>query len=207
MECHEVIREGVYPISKCPGGFCRQSPGSTRRVTRGTTTAPREWMLIDTLTSTGLRAAEASNLRVGDVQAGYGESSVYVRHGKGDKCRVVQVPDSLRIHLKSYVAWKSTIGEATGPDDCLFVGQRGQLSAWAVGQIVKQHLRRLGIYQKGKAAHSLRHSYAVEVYRQKRDLRCVQKQLGHQSIQTTQIYADCLPEDIADQIKGLWGTN
>lgn len=179
---------------------------ATVALSRGTSTAIREWALIDLLTSTGLRAAEASDVRCGDIRAGYTESAVYIRNGKGGKSRTVQIPDSLRTHLKSYLQWKRECGEATGEDDCLFVGQRGAWSPWAVGQVVKQHLRRLGIYQKGKAAHSLRHSYAVEVYRQQRDLRCVQKQLGHQSIQTTQIYADCLPEDIQQQIHGLWGT-
>jgi integrase/recombinase XerD len=69
---------------------------------------------------------------------------------------------------------------------------------------VKKYLRQLGLYQSGKIAHSLRHSYAVELYRQWRDLRAVQKQLGHASVQTTQKYADVLTEDIQDYLKGLW---
>jgi site-specific recombinase XerD len=56
----------------------------------------------------------------------------------------------------------------------------------------------------GKSAHALRHSYAVQLYRAQKDIRAVQKQLRHSSIQTTQKYADCLPEDIAEQIHGLW---
>ena len=175
-------------------------------LTRGTTTAVREWALIDVLTSSGLRAAEAADLRVGDIRTANGESAIVVRHGKGDRSRVVQVPDSLRTHLKSYLQWKRECGEATGPDDYLFVGQRGQWSAWAVGAVVKRHLLRLGIYLKGKSAHSLRHSYAVEVYRQQRDLRAVQKQLGHASVQTTMIYADVTDADVQQQIRGLWGT-
>jgi len=63
----------------------------------------------------------------------------------------------------------------------------------------------LGLYESGKAAHAFRHSYAVELYRRERDLRCVQKQLGHSSIETTQIYADVLQEDVERQIKNLWG--
>ncbi len=51
----------------------------------------------------------------------------------------------------------------------------------------------------------MRHSYAVEFYRQERDLRALQKQLGHSSIETTQIYADVTAQDIQKQIRGLWG--
>jgi len=37
-----------------------------------------------------------------------------------------------------------------------------------------------------------------------KDLRAVQKQLRHLSIQSTQVYADVSKEDIQEQIKGLW---
>jgi integrase/recombinase XerD len=175
---------------------------------KGLSTAVREWMLIDLLTSTGLRESEAADLRCGDIRAGYGQSAIYVRHGKGNKCGTVQIPDSLRHHLKSYLKWKHERDEPTGPEDYVFVGQRkGPWSGWAVGQVVKQHLRRLNIYEPGKSAHSLRHSYAVELYRQQKDIRAVQKQLRHASIQTTQKYADVLDEDIQKQIHGLWGNN
>jgi integrase/recombinase XerD len=167
-------------------------------------TAVRDWMLIDLLTSTGMREAEAADMRCGDIRAGYGQSACCVRHGKGDKSREIQIPSSLRAHLKTFLVWKKSQGEATGPDDHLFTGQRGPWTPWAVGQIVKQRLRRLGLYEPGKSAHSLRHSYATELYKQKRDLRAVQKQLGHASVQTTQRYADVLVEDIQEQIKGLW---
>jgi len=56
-------------------------------------TAPKEWMLIDLLTSTGLRESEAADLRCGDIKAGYEESAVFVRHGKGDKSGTVQIPE------------------------------------------------------------------------------------------------------------------
>ena len=127
-----------------------------------------------------------------------------MREGKGSKSRTIQIPDSLKAHLKSFLAWKRERGEPTGQDDHLFVGQRGPWTPWAVGQIVKTHLRPLGLYELGKSAHALRHSYAVELYRRRRDLRAVQKQLGHRSVQTTQRYADVLAEDIQEQIKGLW---
>jgi integrase/recombinase XerD len=171
---------------------------------KGNVTAVRDWMLIDLLTSTGMREAEAADMRCGDILAGYGQSACYVRNGKDDKSRTIQIPDSLRIHLKSFLVWKQEYGEPVGTDDYLFIGQRGPWTPWAVGEIVKKYLRQLGLYQNGKSAHSLRHSYAVQLYCQKRDLRAVQKQLGHSSIQTTQKYADVLTEDIQEQIKGLW---
>ena len=94
--------------------------------------------------------------------------------------------------------------EPTEKDDHLFIGQRGPWSSQAIQQIVKKYFKRLEIYESGKSVHSLRHSYAVQLYAKEKDLRAVQKQLRHVSIQSTLIYADVSKEEIQEQIKGLW---
>lgn len=165
----------------------------------------RNWMLIDLLTSSGLREAEAADVRVGDLKIGYDEAAIYVRNGKGDRSRIVQVPASLKTHVKSFMRWKTERGEPVGNDDHLFFGQRGPWTAAAVSQAVRRLLEQCQVYERGKCVHALRHSYAVALYRKERDLRAVQKQLGHASIQTTQIYADVLDEDIRAQLTNLWG--
>jgi site-specific recombinase XerD len=162
-------------------------------------------MAVDLVTSSGLRVSEAANIRCGDLRASYGESALFVRDGKGSKSRTVQIPDALKRHLKQFAVWKASRGEPTGPDDFLFIGQRGPWTAQAIQFLVKKYLKALGLYENEKSVHALRHSYAVEFYRQERDLRALQKQLGHASIETTQIYADVTAQDIQKQIKGLWG--
>lgn len=171
---------------------------------RGKVTAIREWMVIDLLTSTGLRVSEAANLRCGDIKVGYAESKIFVREGKGRQSGHVIVADALKRHLKAFVGWKKEAGEPTGDDDFLFVGQRGRWTSQAIQQIVKKYLKALNIYEQGKSVHALRHAYAVELYSKQRDLRVVQKQLRHASIQSTLVYADVTDEAISDQIKGLW---
>jgi site-specific recombinase XerD len=171
---------------------------------KGLITGIREWMVIYLVTSTGLRVSEAANLRCGDLKIGYTENKIFVRDGKGHIAGHVVVNDSVKKHLKAYLAGKAKNGEATGEDDHLFIGQRGAWTAQAIQQIVKKYLKKLGIYEKGKSVHALRHSYAVELYSKGRDLRAVQKQLRHVSIQSTLVYADVTDETIGDQIKGLW---
>lgn len=174
-------------------------------IERGQLTAVREWMAVDLITSSGIRVSEAANIRCGDLKAGYGESALFIRDGKGAKSRTVQIPDSLKRHLKQFIVWKASRGEPTGPDDFLFMGQRGPWTAQAIQFLVKKYLKVLGIYENEKSVHALRHSYAVEFYRQEKDLRGLQKQLGHASIETTQVYADVSTADIQKQIRGLWG--
>ena len=167
-------------------------------------TGIREWMAIDLLTCTGLRVSEAADLRCGDLKLGYAESKIFVRDGKGGISGHVVVPESLKKHLKSFLVWKEKVGESTGEDDHLFVGQRGAWTNQTIQQIVKKYLKQLGLYENGKSVHALRHSYGVELYSREKDLRAVQKQLRHRSIQSTLIYADVTEEDIQNQLKGLW---
>ncbi|MCD4723070.1 MAG: tyrosine-type recombinase/integrase [Desulfobacula sp.] len=54
-----------------------------------------------------------------------------------------------------------------------------------------------------RTRHS-RHSYSVELYAKENNLRAVQKQLEHSSIQNTQIYADVTKESIQEQIQNFW---
>lgn len=55
----------------------------------GAVTAVRSWALLDTLLSSGLRASEIASLRVADYLLGYGQASLVVRQGKGNKQREV----------------------------------------------------------------------------------------------------------------------
>ena len=170
----------------------------------GKMTHIREWMAIDLLASSGLRVSEAANLRCEDLKLGYGESKIFVRDGKGLISGHVVIPDSLKKHLKSYLKWKQDRGESISKDDYLFIGQRGPVTAQALQQIVKKYLKQLDLYESGKSAHALRHSYTMDLYARKKDLRTVQKQLRHVSIQSTLIYADVTDEEIASQVKNLY---
>jgi site-specific recombinase XerD len=169
---------------------------------KGRVTAVRVWMLIDLLTNTGLREGEAAALRCGDLKLAYGEAAIYVANGKGGRSRTVQIPKHLKTHLGQYLRWKESRGESVEDDAPLFVGQRGALTKAGVADAVKVLLKQCRLYSKGKKVHALRHSYAIALYRKERDLRAVQKQLGHASITTTQIYADVLDEDIREQLDG-----
>jgi integrase/recombinase XerD len=171
----------------------------------GQVTGIRNWLVVDLLTSTGLRVSEAASLKIGNLRIGYGQSEIFVENGKGNISGTVIIPDSLKRHLKSFTAWKEKQGEGITPNDYLLIGQRGPMTAAAIQQIVKGYLRKLNLYERGKSVHALRHSYAVALYQREKDLRTVQKQLRHVSIQSTLIYADVSKTEIAEQVKGLWG--
>ena len=74
-------------------------------------TGIREWMVIDLLTSSGLRVSEAANVRCVDLKIGYAQSEVFVREGKDSISGHVEIPDSLKKHLKRFLKWKEDQGE------------------------------------------------------------------------------------------------
>ncbi len=172
--------------------------------TQNRITGIREWMVIDILTSTGIRVGEAANIRCGDIKTNDYEYEIFIRCGKGSRSRHVQIPFSLKQHLLKYLAWKREQEELSHYDDHLFYGQRGPWTTQAIQQIVKKYLKILNFYEKGKSVHSLRHSYAVQLYRIERDILCVKKQLGHTSVNSTQIYTQATKDDIQKQIEKFW---
>ena len=95
---------------------------------KGTVGAVWAWALLDTLLSSGLRASEAAALRLGDCLLGYGQSSLLVRHGKGDKAREVFIPQELKTYLKAFLMWKRERGEDVSENAPVFTGQRGPLT-------------------------------------------------------------------------------
>jgi site-specific recombinase XerD len=168
---------------------------ATQAMATGAVTTVRAWALLDTLLSSGLRAAEAAALRIGDCLLGYGQSSLVVRHGKGDKAREVFIAEELKRHLKTFLTWKRDRGEDVADAAPLFIGQRGPLTRNGVWRLVKGLMAAVGLDPR-YATHSCRHTYATHLYRVSgHDLEVVQEQLGHANVKTTTIYARITKED------------
>ena len=111
----------------------------------------------------------------------------------------------LQKHLADYLEWKSRQGESTASGDPLI---KSPVNGGAVAKRTLQRgWRRLagmaGI--NGHCFHHLRHTYASHLYRASNyNLRLVQKQLGHASIRTTQVYADVFPDDLKTALAKLY---
>lgn len=183
---------------------CRGAAKEAER--KGNKVAVRDWALLHVALDAGLRASELCDLKVGDLLLDQGQSSIIVRKGKGDKKRGVAIGKELRIHLKDFLAWKREQGQAVSSDSLLFVSPRGEedrMSRQAVYQVFKRWAKRADIPQR-YSIHSCRHTYASMLYKASDyNLRLVQAQLGHSSIQTTQVYADVLNADTERAVNSL----
>ncbi len=182
--------------------FCRAR--AEEAVVDGREHPIRDWAILHVALDAGLRVSEICALEIRDVILDAHHASLIVRCGKGEKKRGVRVGSSLRDHLAAFIAWKERVGESTGGRAPLFVSsRRGPLTRTAIYRIFRNQAEAVGI-PKRFSIHSCRHTYASMLYRASNfNLRLVQKQLGHRSIQTTQIYADVLSEDAAVAVESL----
>ncbi len=171
---------------------------------RGKKGPVRDWAILHVALDAGLRASEIADLKVGDVLLDPGQGGIIVRRGKGGKIRSVHIGEPLRKHLGEYLEWKKLVGEPTGPEDYLFLSPRGgPLTRQALWLMFKRYARQAGLPERF-TIHSCRHTYASLLYRASRyNLRLVQKQLGHASVRTTQVYADVLSYDALEAVNGL----
>lgn len=182
--------------------YCRRRAESPRG--DGREHPVRDWAILHLALDAGLRVSEICALTLRDLVLDRGHASVIVRHGKGDKKRGVRIGTALREHLEAFLEWKSGAGESVSSTAPLFVsGRGGPLTRTAVYRIFRNCADAVGIPARF-SIHSCRHTYASMLYRASGyNLRLVQKQLGHRSIQTTQIYADILSEDALVAVENL----
>ena len=166
----------------------------------------RDYLIIDLALSTGLRVMEIAQLDCGDVFIRDGISSLLVRNGKCGKRRLVRFGESLKDHLNEYILWKQNVGEPMGPSDPLFLSSNTgcHLTTRAIQKAFKRTAVKAGL-SSHYSIHCFRHTYACQLYKASNyNLRLVQKQLGHSSIHTTEVYADVMEPDIQDALRRLY---
>ena len=140
----------------------------------------RNGAIIQTLYC-GLRVGEVVGLEKNDIDRT--NMHISIRHGKGDKARVVRMSKKLSELLDRYLRGRT--------DDLpyLFVTYNGQrkLGIRAIQRMMKSTAIRAGI-AKPVSCHKLRHSFATHLLESGVDIRYIQALLGHSDLSTTQIY-------------------
>lgn len=131
----------------------------------------------------GLRVSEVVNLKISDIDSK--RMLILIRDSKGSKDRYVAMSETLLEILRDYYTEYS-------PDELLFEGQHGAYSVTSCQKVFKRHI------SNDLSFHSLRHSHATKLVEKGVNMRIIQKQLGHRSVSTSEIYTHvsnlCLQE-------------
>ncbi len=165
---------------------------------KGNQTAVRNQLIIELAMGTGLRVSEMVNLKITDVHLGKGQNSLIVRKGKGGKDRVVAFSSALKNLILDYLDYR------VSQSPYLFHSERGErMTRFGISRVFKNLAKMAGIAEH-HSIHSLRHTYATNLYKASDyNLRLVQKQLGHSSITTTSVYSDVISKDLEDALEKL----
>ena len=132
---------------------------------------------------TGIRLAELIGLNDEDVDF---DSMQLKVTGKRDKQRIVPFGAEMAEALQQYMALRDT--EVERQDPGLFLSNKGRrVSREMVRNLVKQSLSEVTTLKK-RSPHVLRHSFATAMLNNGAGLESVKKLLGHESLETTEIY-------------------
>lgn len=144
----------------------------------------RDYAMILFLYATGLRISECLSLRREDIDGRW----LHVRHGKGDKERLVPVAQEALDVLYAY------LDAVPFERETIWLNYTGKpLSRISAYKIIHKHL--------GVSPHVIRHSYATALILGGADLRVVQELLGHASLLTTQIYTHIQKQNLKETVQ------
>jgi tyrosine recombinase XerC len=147
---------------------------------------PRDRAVLELLYNTGIRLAEISSLKLGDIDFANGEIRVL---GKGNKERIVPLGINASKTLREYLDSRDIPdGSQKGEDDFLFLNKYGErLSRRGIARVVKKYGSKVS-EDKKISPHTLRHSFATHLLDEGADISAVKEMLGHEKLSTTQIY-------------------
>lgn len=174
-----------------------------------TKTGVRDRFILIFLFSTGSRLRELLDVRLRDITLS-GEYPYVYLHGKGNKKRIVPVPEKGFVDNLNY--YLSLFHSTQKEDNYLFYtnikGRQERMSEDNVQRIVKKY----GKLAKGQDntipevhPHLLRHSYGAQLYRLGASLPEIAKLMGHAEIRTTEIYAETDAAMVAEAVSRTIG--
>lgn len=150
----------------------------------GTSLGQRDRLLLEMLYATGVRVSELVNIKVSDIDED-GHSILVL--GKGNKERYVTYGDYCSEILDLYLS-DGYLKLNTNKSCYLFLNNNGgNLTDRGVRYILDRIIKHTSI-QKNISPHMIRHSFATHLLNEGCDIKTVQELLGHESLESTQIY-------------------
>jgi integrase/recombinase XerD len=142
----------------------------------------RDSLLVELALKSGMRRGELANLEPRDIHGDF----LIVRHGKGDKDRVIPLAPALATRLQNFI-------RDTQPEQKVF-----GLKAASISNKVERIARRAGL--NDFHTHTTRHKFATDLLERGVNLKVVQELLGHQNLSTTEIYLSVTNQSLRDAV-------
>lgn len=154
----------------------------------------RDRMILEILYDTGMRRSELANLKIPDMDlnAGY----VHIRSGKGDKDRVVPLSQRVCRMVQNYIAFVRPDYIKAEDSGYLILNRSGNKMVPNGVYVVVKRIGECSKIKKNITTHTIRHTCATHMLRNGAPIRYIQEMLGHESLESTQIYTRVTINDL-----------
>jgi integrase/recombinase XerC len=156
----------------------------------------RDRAILESLYSAGVRVSELTGMNLEDLDL---DSGMLTIRGKGKRERLAMLGSRASKAMKDWLAERETFAQGRGMrQPAVFLNRRGtRLTSRSVGRLLEKHLAQAGLDRR-TSPHTLRHSFATHLLDAGADIRSVQELLGHQTLNTTQIYTHVTTHRLKD---------
>ena len=154
--------------------------------------AERDFCIITLFLNCGVRISELVSLNLSDIQ---GDRMRVL--GKGNKERVVYLNAACQAAIEDWLAVRSQSG-AADPYALFITRKHTRITKAGVHYMLKQRFTAAGLDSSKYSAHKLRHTAATLMLQNGVDVRTLQEVLGHEHLNTTQIYTHVSSDALRD---------
>lgn len=141
----------------------------------------RDYAIVTLFLNCGMRLSELAGINISHLQ----DDNTLKVIGKGNKERTIYLNEASVYAVKEYLKLRPQI-----KDDALFLSMREQrMSNRSIQHMIEKHMKNSGLDTNKYSVHKLRHTAATLLYQYgNADIRSLQEILGHESVNTTEIY-------------------
>lgn len=155
----------------------------------------RNKAILEVMYATGARISEVINLELNQIDF---EECIIRVVGKGKKERIIPLDDVAIEALDNYINNYRPFLIKNETCNYVFLNKNGEkISRQMIFKILKNIANKAGI-TKEISPHTLRHSFASNLLNNGADLRVIQELLGHENLETTEIYSHLQNKKIKD---------
>jgi len=160
----------------------------------------RDYAIIVLFLNTGMRLSELVGLNLEDLDPEITQVKVL---GKGAKERMIYLNKAARSALIDYLRLRLDPKHVRTSSNAVFLsGRENRISNKTVQWMVQKYLKMAGLGSKGLSVHKLRHTAATLMYQSgKVDIRVLKDILGHEQLNTTQIYTHVVDRNLEEAVE------
>ncbi len=155
----------------------------------------RNKIMVELFLNTGLRLSEMTSLKWNDINLMTGQLKVVA--GKGNKDRILWINYRM---LETIQSWRQKQIKKLGASEYVFCTRDlKRIKDTDVRNMIYKYSEKA--LNKKISPHILRHTFATDLLRETKNIRLVQKTLGHSDLSTTMIYTHIVDEELEIALK------